>query len=164
MGHVFALGGERPQSSAQIQPPIDEPNIVEDDRSRSSECGSIRRRRKNSKLPPKKRTVKQKESKREVKVSFEEMKRLMRVYGPTKCLRNRTPKDSGKCTKTLSVKRKFYRWFPDFQDRFVLQMSGEWYKPKVGHEQEMKYREDMRKKDQEHLAAKRVAKRNGSQT
>jgi len=98
---------------------------------------------------------------REARVSYEEMKRLMRVYGPTKCLRNRTPKESGIRTKILSIKRKFYRWFPDFHNRFVLQEGG-WYKPKIGHEEEMKYRGELRRKDQEVLAAKRNAKKNAS--
>ena len=98
---------------------------------------------------------------REARVSYEEMKRLMRVYGPTKCLRNRTPKESGKSTKILSIKRKFYRWFPDFHNRFVLQEGG-WYKPRIGHEEEMKVRGELRRKDQEILAAKRNAKKNAS--
>jgi len=105
------------------------------------------------KIQPKKRSS---SSKRDPRVSFEEMKRVMRVYGPIKCLRNRTPKDSGKVTKVLSVKRKFYRWFPDFHERFELQ-PGNWYKPRIGHEMEMKYREDLRTKDQAFLAAKRVS-------
>ena len=100
-------------------------------------------------------------SKRDPRVSFEEMKRVMRVYGPIKCLRNRTPKDSGKITKVLSVKRKFYRWFPDFHERFELQ-PGNWYKPRIGHEMEMKYRENLRTKDQVFLAAKRVSSKKNS--
>lgn len=60
------------------------------------------------------------------------------------------------------MKRKFYRWFPDFNERFVLQTPGMWYKPKIGHEEEMKYREAMRKKDQEMLAAKRIAAKSAS--
>ena len=47
-----------------------------------------------------------------------EMKRLMRAYGSLKCLRNRTPKDPDKAAKVESVKRKFYRWFPDLDQRF----------------------------------------------
>ena len=110
------------------------------------------------KIPPKKRSS---TSKRDPRVSFEEMKRVMRVYGPIKCLRNRTPKDSGKVTKVLSVKRKFYRWFPDFHERFELQ-PGNWYKPRIGHEMEMKYREDLRTKDQTFLAVKRVSSKNSN--
>eukprot|EP00584_Thalassiosira_punctigera_P016451 CAMPEP_0172548272 /NCGR_PEP_ID=MMETSP1067-20121228/17609_1 /TAXON_ID=265564 ORGANISM="Thalassiosira punctigera, Strain Tpunct2005C2" /NCGR_SAMPLE_ID=MMETSP1067 /ASSEMBLY_ACC=CAM_ASM_000444 /LENGTH=203 /DNA_ID=CAMNT_0013335471 /DNA_START=133 /DNA_END=744 /DNA_ORIENTATION=- len=140
-------------------------NVVEDDESRifGFSGNTAGRRRIKGKLPPKKRlnSFKAKESKRDPKVSFEEMKRLMRVYGPTKCLRNRTPKE-GNCAKILSVKRKFYRWFPDFHERFVLQSPGEWYRPKIGHEQEMKFREELRKKDQQLLAAKRNAKKTGS--
>lgn len=136
-----------------------EANVVEDDQSRASEHSPSKAclQRTKAKLPPKKRMA---QLKRDTKVSFEEMKRLMRVYGPTKCLRNRTPKDSDKSTKILSVKRKFYRWFPDLHERFVLQTGG-WYKPVMGHEEEMKYREELRKKDQEVLAAKRNARKNG---
>lgn len=144
-------------------------NIVDDDQSRISDISSISvispPRTAKGKLPSKKRAMKRQDSassKRDSRVSFEEMKRLMRVYGPTKCLRNRTPKESGKCTKILSVKRKFYRWFPDFHRRFDLQ-PGNWYKPKIGHEMEMKYREELRTKDQALLAAKRIAKKNSAQ-
>merc|ERR1719272_6873 len=120
------------------------PNLVEDYQSQSSfDFGGSavpQRQISKGKLPPpkKNRLAKRKsESKRDPAISFEEMKRLMRVYGPTKCLRNRTPKDSGKHTKNASVKRKFYRWFPDFHERFVIQFPGEWYKPKIGHGKEM---------------------------
>jgi len=86
------------------------------------------------------------------------MKRLMRVYGSLKCLRNRTPKDPDKAAKVESVKRKFYRWFPDLDQRFERTEEG-WYQPKAGHEEEMAYRESMRKSDQEKLVKKRVTKR-----
>ena len=36
-----------------------------------------------------------------------------------------------------------------------------WYKPKYGHEEEMQYRADMRKKDQDELVKKRNTKRAG---
>lgn len=174
IGDVFLLLGQTlnspttsVSSSVSSSPTPEEQNIVEDDQSRTSDYttsssshSSTQQRRTKGKLPPKKRRiVKYKQSNREAKVSFEEMKRLMRVYGPTKCLRNRTPKESGKSTKVLSIKRKFYRWFPDFNQRFVLQ-SGGWYKPLIGHEEEMKYREELRRKDQELLAGKRTAKKN----
>mmetsp|Transcript_1759 Transcript_1759/g.3773 ORF Transcript_1759/g.3773 Transcript_1759/m.3773 type:complete len:191 (-) Transcript_1759:104-676(-) len=158
MGHVFVLD----QAHKTLPNDPTSPPSIEDDQSRTSDCSSVCRRRTKVKLPPKKRVAKRNESKRDPKVSFEEMKRLMRVYGPTKCLRNRTPKESGKCTKILSVKRKFYRWFPDFHERFVLQNPGAWYKPKIGHEEEMTYREDLRNADQEILAAKRNAGKNSS--
>ena len=172
IGDVFLLLGQTlnsPTTSVSSSPTPEEQNIVEDDQSRtsdyttsSSSSHSSTQRRTKGKLPPKKRRiVKYKQSNREAKVSFEEMKRLMRVYGPTKCLRNRTPKESGKSTKVLSIKRKFYRWFPDFNQRFVLQ-SGGWYKPLIGHEEEMKYREELRRKDQELLAGKRTSKKNAS--
>eukprot|EP00585_Thalassiosira_rotula_P012733 CAMPEP_0196129624 /NCGR_PEP_ID=MMETSP0910-20130528/246_1 /TAXON_ID=49265 /ORGANISM="Thalassiosira rotula, Strain GSO102" /LENGTH=208 /DNA_ID=CAMNT_0041388757 /DNA_START=99 /DNA_END=725 /DNA_ORIENTATION=- len=145
------------------------PNIVEDYQSQSSSDfgGSAVPLRQIPKgklpLPKKIRLAKRaSESKRDPAISFEEMKRLMRVYGPTKCLRNRTPKESGKYTKNASVKRKFYRWFPDFHKRFVLQSPGEWYKPKIGHAEEMAFRETLRKKDQMILTAKRNAKKQGT--
>jgi len=103
-------------------------------------------------------TRKKRESiKREPRIPFEEMKRLMRVYGPTKCLRHRKSKIQGNAN-VLSVKRKFYRWFPDLEERFEKTDLG-WYKPRIGHEAEMKYREELRRKDQELLTLKRVAKR-----
>ena len=94
-------------------------------------------------------------------VSFDEMKRLMRVYGPIKCLRNRNSSARlGPNTKDTSIKRKFYRWFPDFNERFEI-TDGGWFMPKYGHEQEMKYREAMRKSDQQILIKKRTLKRCG---
>lgn len=99
---------------------------------------------------------------RSTSVPFDEMKRLMRVYGPLRCLRVRAPKEgSGKAAvavKAESVRRKFYRWFPDLEERFV-RTSGGWYKPKVGHDEEMRYREVMRKADQECLVRKRNERR-----
>ncbi|KAL7459080.1 hypothetical protein ACHAWC_010744 [Mediolabrus comicus] len=91
-------------------------------------------------------------------VSFDEMKRLMRVYGPIKC--RRKVKLVGAFTKDTSIKRKFYRWFPDFNERFELTPEG-WFLPKFGHEYEMKYREAMRMSDQKVLVKKRCAKRCG---
>jgi hypothetical protein len=102
--------------------------------------------------------VKPKDPKRDTAIPFEEMQRLMRVYGSLKCLRNRTPKDSGKTVKLESIRRKFYRWFPDFEQRFEKTPEG-WYQPKLGHEHEMRYREDMRKQDQLLLVKKRNSKR-----
>lgn len=102
--------------------------------------------------------IKPKDPKRDTAISFDEMKRLMRVYGSLKCLRNRTPKDSGKTVKLESIKRKFYRWFPDFEDRFEKSPEG-WYQPKLGHEHEMRYREEMRRQDQQLLVKKRNSRR-----
>lgn len=99
-------------------------------------------------------TKKPKDPKRDTSVSFEEMSRLMRVYGPMKCLRNRSPKGSGKEVKPESIRRKFYRWFPDFHKRFKKTPQG-WFAPKVGHQQEMYYREELRKKDKEALMLKK---------
>ena len=57
-------------------------------------------------------------------VSFDEMRRLMRVYGPIKCLRKRQSAKGGEDnTKADSVKRKFYRWFPDLDDRSFYLVS-----------------------------------------
>lgn len=105
-----------------------------------------------------KKNVKPRDPKRDTSVSFEEMKRLMRVYGPIKALRNRKPKDTGKAAKPESIRRKFYRWFPDFNERFLKTSAG-WFTPKAGHQQEMHYRESMRKVDQEILVKKRNDKR-----
>ena len=54
--------------------------------------------------------------------------------------------------------RKFYRWFPDFEERFEKTSEGR-YQPKHGHEHEMSYREEMRKQDQQILVQKRNMKR-----
>ncbi len=83
------------------------------------------------------------------------------MYGPIKCLRNRNSSVRlGPNTKDTSIKRKFYRWFPDFNERFEI-TDGGWFMPKYGHEQEMKYREAMRKSDQQILIKKRTLKRCG---
>lgn len=102
--------------------------------------------------------IKPKDPKRDTAISFDEMQRLMRVYGSLKCLRNRTPKDSGKTVKLESIKRKFYRWFPDFEERFEKTPEG-WFQPKIGHENEMRYREEMRRQDQQILVKKRNSRR-----
>ena len=112
--------------------------------------------------PPKKaRPMKPKDPSRDTSVPFDEMKRLMRVYGSLKCLRNRLPVDAGKAAKAESIKRKFYRWFPDLEERFVRTEDG-WYRPKAGHEEEMQYREAMRRGDQDCLVKKRSAKRSST--
>lgn len=94
-------------------------------------------------------------------VPFDEMRRLMEVYGSTKCLRKRqTPLGSNgtrnAAVKIDSVKRKFYRWFPDLDERFERDKETGLYEPKFGHEFELKYREEMRKKDGESLTSKRA--------
>ena len=108
--------------------------------------------------PKKKRLSRGKYVKKFYPVSIKEMKRLMHVYGPIKCSRNR--KSLCNHQKDTSVKRKFYRWFEDFNERFEMTENGRFI-PKYGHEYEMKYREDMRKKDQQVLTKKRCAKRCG---
>ncbi len=135
------LGDHRSQTSGRIE------NVDE-------------QRRTKGKLPLQKGLGKSKATKKcNPAVSYEEMTRLMRVYGPTKCLRNRTPKESGKGTKIPSIKRKFYRWFPDFHERFRLVAPGGWYVPEIGHEREMEFREELRREDQMLLSEKRSAKR-----
>eukprot|EP01082_Thalassiosira_pseudonana_P001772 g694.t1 g694 contig10:548545-549093(+) len=101
-------------------------------------------------------SAKQKDSKRDT-VPFHEMERLMKVYGPTKCLRNRS-KTTEKEPKADSVRRKFYRWFPDFEERFIKTDAG-WYIAKIGHEEEVAWRAEMRKADQDDLVQKRQARR-----
>jgi len=93
-------------------------------------------------------------------VSFPEMLRLMNTYGSIKCLRNRQKnvEDNINNTKSDSVRRKFYRWFPDLDERFKRDNEGI-YHPKYGHEFEINHRELMRKLDGELLAAKRTGSR-----
>jgi hypothetical protein len=91
-------------------------------------------------------------------ITFEEMQRLMNVYGPLKCLRNRRTNETGKEIKATSILRKFYRWFPDFEERFVKTSNG-WYMPRMGHEKEIKYREMMRRKDEKFVVDKRNDRR-----
>lgn len=89
-------------------------------------------------------------------VPFDEMRRLMRIYGSIKCLRKRqNPNGGEENTKIDSVKRKFYRWFPDLEERFQKDTDG-YYRPVFGHEFEMRYREEMRMRDGEILAKKRA--------
>ena len=135
-----------------------------------SESAPLALPKKKSRAAPKKASkttsqtkysVKPKDPKRDTSVPFDEMKRLMRVYGSLKCLRNRAPKggvDSQSTAKAESIKRKFYRWFPDLDERFVRTEEG-WYVPIAGHEEEMAYRERMRKGDQDSLIKKRNDKR-----
>mmetsp|Transcript_7310 Transcript_7310/g.13882 ORF Transcript_7310/g.13882 Transcript_7310/m.13882 type:complete len:258 (-) Transcript_7310:295-1068(-) len=68
-----------------------------------------------------------------------------------KCLRKRHTENM----KIDSVKRKFYRWFPDLEERFVKDKAG-FYRPKFGHQFEMCYRQAMRAKDGETLSKKRT--------
>jgi hypothetical protein len=108
---------------------------------RVSEDGSVNRRGKKA------------------SVSFSDMLRLMNTYGSIKCLRNHQKNAGGiNNTKDDSVRRKFYRWFPDLDERFKRDHEGT-YHPKYGHEFEINYRERMRKLDGELLAAKRTGSR-----
>jgi hypothetical protein len=113
---------------------------------------SARRSRKND-------AKHRKRSKNEdTSITFEEMQRLMSVYGPMKCIRNRSSTDSGKGIKAASILRKFYRWFPDFEERFVKTAEG-WYVPKIGHENEIRHREMMRNQDEKYVVSKRNLRR-----
>lgn len=102
-----------------------------------------------------------KTTRRDTTISYDEMTRLMGVYGSVKCLRVRNRKnDPTKAAKIDSIKRKFYRWFPDLDERFERTPEG-MYEPKAGHEEELKYREMMRKQDQDKLVKKRLTTRVG---
>ena len=128
------------------------------------------------KTPPKKKSrknnMKPKDTRRHTSISFDEMCRLMRVYGSLKCLRNRTTtKTTAKnnnnveeCSsiKIDSTKRKFYRWFPDLDERFVRNLETGCYEPKAGHVNEMAYRESMRMSDQNKLVMQRLNGRSSS--
>lgn len=57
-------------------------------------------------MATRKNNMKPRDPKRDTSVSFEEMKRLMRVYGPIKALRSRARKDVGKAAKAESIRRK----------------------------------------------------------
>jgi len=97
-------------------------------------------------------------------ISFNEMCRLMSTYGSTKCLRKRKASTSssnnnnnGQSTaKIESTKRKFYRWFPNLESRFTRNPTTGRYEPNIGHEAEIQYRLDMRKKDGQVLSKKRA--------
>ena len=87
-------------------------------------------------------------------VSFPEMRRLMKTYGSIKCLRNHDNVNA----KEDSIRRKFYRWFPDLDERFERDDEGIYY-PKLGHEMEIIYRGKMRKLDGQILSKKRTGSR-----
>ena len=76
-------------------------------------------------------------------VSFDEMKRLIHLYGPIKGRKSRVTRVSATPVRPESIRRKFHRWFPDFAERFKKTPYG-WYSPKAGHRQEMDYREVLR--------------------
>ncbi len=50
--------------------------------------------------------------------------------------------------------RRFYRWFPNFEERFTKDKDG-LYQPINGHENEVKYRAEMRAKSMKIVTAKR---------
>ena len=122
------------------------------------------KKRKPTKKKSRKNNMKPKDTRRHTSISFDEMCRLMRVYGSLKCLRNRTTKTTTKdnvdeCSNSIkidSTKRKFYRWFPDLDERFVRNLETGCYEPKAGHVNEMAYRESMRISDQNKLVMKRL--------
>ena len=57
-----------------------------------------------------------------------------------------------------SLKHKFYRWFPDLNERFAKDKNN-FYRPRAGHEIEMRYREEMRARDGRVLVRKRETRR-----
>jgi len=57
-------------------------------------------------------------------------------------------------TSTPLHQYRFYRWFPDFEERFTKDQNGQ-YQPVNGHENEMKYRKEMRYKSSVDVSAKR---------
>eukprot|EP00984_Skeletonema_dohrnii_P020634 scaffold10115_cov95-Skeletonema_dohrnii-CCMP3373.AAC.7 len=97
-------------------------------------------------------------------VPFEEMERLMNLYGSIKAprIRGAAKKKKGSAeegdkkvpVKKDSIKRKFYRWFPNFEERFTRDENGH-YQPVNGHEYEMKYRAEMRQKSMTVVVTKR---------
>ena len=99
-----------------------------------------------------KETKKRKYRTKQQSVPLEEMQRLMKEYGPIIVSRNYKPKDD---LQTESLKRKFYRWFPDLEERFVASPDGLTYTPKAGHDEEVAYRSAMRKKSQKLLVQNR---------
>lgn len=105
-------------------------------------------------------TKQKKDPKRDTAVSYEEMIRLMNVYGPIKYQRkNPAMKEAEREIKPESIRRRFYRYFPNFADRFVKTPEGSTYMPKAGHQEEMRYREELRKKDHDAIMAKKNARR-----
>ena len=101
-------------------------------------------------------------------VPLDEMRRLMAAYGPIVTPRKRKVKGSsadengtGVTEKPGSIKRKFYRWFPDFEERFAKDPDGLTYSPRAGHDIEVAYRSEMRDMDQEILVHKRRVGRKG---
>ena len=102
---------------------------------------------------------KKRTAKKDRGIPFEEMRRLMTTYGSIKCLRKRQKKSASEddCTKIDSVKRKFYRWFPDLDERFTRHVNTGMYFPNAGHEAELQYRQMMRMKDGQNLSQKRAA-------
>ena len=98
-------------------------------------------------------------------VPYDEMERLMNDYGALTAVRNRGVKPSkkgnekgsnvnGVQVKRESIKRKFYRWFPDLEERFKHE-DGQ-YNPIHGHEHEVSYRRVMRANSMQTVAKKRA--------
>ena len=106
-----------------------------------------------------KRTISNKTRTSRQYVPFEEMTRLMAEYGPIKTQRKSKccPDECGTAgnAKTDSIRRKFYRWFPDFEERFIRNCDGLTYRPKAGHDEEVEYRRTMREMDKQSLVHKR---------
>ena len=58
---------------------------------------------------PRRNTMRPRDPKRDTGVHYEEMKRLMRVYGPLTCLRNRVSKETGRAAQPASIKVSQYK-------------------------------------------------------
>ena len=112
------------------------------------------------------KTQQQRDRRSDRGIPIDEMRRLMSVYGPIKSLRKRQQKKGtggGGVTgdnnmKVDSVKRKFYRWFPDLDERFEKGEDGK-YNPKGGHHAELRYREKMRAAEWKNITGKRAKRR-----
>lgn len=167
LSHTFAAAIALPNIVEDEPAPVTANLLVQDSQANVSTISAYALNSSNaettkaSPAPPKKKSKRGTYNKHIHPVSFDEMKRIMRVYGPIKCLRQRNSSTHLKShTKDTSIKRKFYRWFPDFNERFEMTEGG-WFMPKYGHEEEMKYRKAMRKSDQQVLIKKRSLKRCG---
>lgn len=121
-------------------------------------------------MQKKKNAMKPRDPKRDTAVPFDEMKRLMNVYGPIKASRNRTNTNKKTTPTTIpikeakpeSIRRKFYRWFPDFNVRFIKSRTDDYgihYMPRIGHAEELEYRDLCRRRDTEVIIRKRNNKR-----
>lgn len=153
---VGSPGSEGQANAGSSRPAAVAGDAGTDETKVAEEAVPKKRKRRSPKGSKKKSPPPKKPKKVDRGIPFEEMRRLMEVYGSTKCLRKRAPPAGSDVAKIDSVKRKFYRWFPDLEERFVKDAGGYW-RPKIGHERELRYREDMRRRDGEDLTRKRAS-------